>query len=210
MEKSKKIKSNEKLIREKYAGRNMLRKDVPRRIACILLAAVVLVVQLCIPGVSGTSSARAAETSAVTTASAGNAASGVKVTHSVSIPKTGDKTAEITIDLQSDLQVKKHTDTVFVFDCSAMANIEEQKSAVKEVAQKLLTDGATRFALVTYSNNAETAIDFTNNYAAFAAAVDELSADANANAYAGLQTAKEMLDARGNAANEANIVIVSV
>lgn len=88
-------------------------------------------------------------------------------------------------------------------------NMEEQKRVVKEVAQKLLTDGATRFALVKYSNSAETALDFTNNYAAFAAAVDALSADANANAYAGLQMAKEVLDARGNAANEANIVIVS-
>lgn len=193
----------EKLMREKHL------KDVPRRIACILLAAAVLVTQLCIPGVPGTISASAADGSAITTASAGNAAGGVKVTHSVSIPKSGDKTAEITIDLQSDLQVKKHTDTVFVFDCSALANIEEQKSVVKEVAQKLLTDGATRFALVKYSNNAEKALDFTNNYDAFAAAVDAFSADANANAYAGLKTAKEMLDARGNAANEANIVIVS-
>ncbi len=209
MAKRKNIKSNERLMREKHAGCNMFRKEVSRRIVCILLAAAVLVVQLCIPGVPGTASARAAETSAVTTASAGNAASGLKVTHSVSIPKSGDKTAEITIELQSDLQVKKHTDTVFVFDCSAMANIEEQKSVVKEVAQKLLTDGATRFALVKYSNNAETALDFTNNYAAFAAAVDALSVDANANAYAGLQIAKEVLDARGNAANEANIVIVS-
>ena len=209
MAKRKGIKSNEKLMREKHAGCQMFRKDVSRRIFCILLAVAVLVVQLCIPGVPGTSSARAAEASAVTTASAGNAASGMKVTHSVSIPKSGDKTAEITIDLQSNLQVKKHTDTVFVFDCSAMANIEEQKSVVKEVAQELLTDGATRFALVKYSNNAETALDFTNNYAAFAAAVDALSVDANANAYAGLQIAKEVLDARGNAANEANIVIVS-
>lgn len=90
-----------------------------------------------------------------------------------------------------------------------MVNMEEQKRVVKEVAQKLLTDGATRFALVKYSNSAETALDFINNYAAFAAAVDALSADANANAYAGLQMAKEVLDARGNAANEANIVIVS-
>lgn len=84
-----------------------------RRIICILLAAAVLVAQLIIPGMPGTVSARAAETSAVTTASAGNAADGVKVTHSVSMPKLGDKTAEITIELQSDLQVKKHTDTVF-------------------------------------------------------------------------------------------------
>ncbi len=190
-------------------GKKMLQKDVSRRIVCILLAAAVLAVQLCIPGVPGAVSARAAEASAVTTASAGNAASGIKVTHRVSIPKQGDKTAEITIDLQSDLQVKKYTDTVFVFDCSALVDMEKQKSVVKEVAKKLLTDGATRFALVKYSNNAETALDFTNNYAAFAAAVDALSVDANANAYAGLQTAKEMLAERGNAANEANIVIVS-
>lgn len=190
-------------------GKKMFQKDVSRRIVCILLAAAVLAVQLCIPGVPGAVSARAAEASAVTTASAGNAASGIKVTHRVSIPKQGDKTAEITIDLQSDLQVKKYTDTVFVFDCSALVDMEKQKSVVKEVAKKLLTDGATRFALVKYSNNAETALDFTNNYAAFAAAVDALSVDANANAYAGLQTAKEMLDARGNSSNEANIVIVS-
>ncbi len=198
-----------KLMREKHAGCKKLRKDVSRRIACILLAAVVLVVQLCIPGVQGAASAHAAEASAVTSASAGNAASGVKVTHSVTIPKQGDRKAEITIDLQSDLQVKKNTDTVFVVDCSALVNMEGQKRVVKEVAQKLLTGGSTRFALVKYSNDAETALDFTNNYAAFAAAVDALAADANANAYAGLQTAKEMLDARGNAANEANIVIVS-
>ena len=202
----------DRILVERYKEVRQMGKciyDVPRRIACILLAAAVLAVQLCVPGAPGTALARAAETSAVTTASAGNAAGGVKVTHSVSIPKPGDKTAEITIDLESDLQVKKYTDTVFVFDCSALVNMEKQKSVVKEVARKLLTDGATRFALVKYSNNAEMALDFTNNYDAFAAAVDALSVDANANAYAGLQMAKEMLDARENAANEANIVMAS-
>lgn len=121
----------------------------------------------------------------------------------------GRSVADVQINVQSEMDLQKPKDVVFVIDRAASQNLSLWKHKATELANLLGKVRGMRYALVTYDTRAETRLEFTDNVSVLRTEINKLSTGSNCNGYAGFLKAKELIDGRTAPAQEACVVLLS-